>query len=320
MTSATAPAPRLAGGREMVRDGALEDARSALPVLTREEWSRHRRALCAAGTAAIIADAVPADVLEGWTPEAIAETCGDLEVVAFTALPRHGVPYAAREAMGEQRLVLRDFVAHLRGGAAGYLTQAPLARFGALLDRLPVRAPHDEHTYSTNLWLGAATRSGLHYDSADNLFVQLYGTKRAILSPCRAVRRLHPFPDNPSKSSVDFEDPAWREAYPRTAGASLLELDVRPGEVVYIPRGWWHYFAADEPAVSVNIWFGRTLTQAEHLRRLASAGTAPLARLVRDVVAVGVLGRPYEQRPYSPPPLGVSLARRLRLRTPPRKQ
>lgn len=296
--------------------GALLQTREVeevVPQISTAQWNRHRAALCEQRAAVLIRRAVASTDLAEWTLEAIRARCGGAVITASTALPRHGVPYAAADEMHDERLELGKFIDHLACGGAGYLTQAPLSDFSELAERAPVGCPKDEHCHAVNLWIGGLTRSGFHYDSADNLFVQLAGMKRVMLSPSRRLRDLYPFPDNYSKSTIDFERPDWRNQYPKTNRARIQTLIVDEGDVLYIPRGWWHYLATDHTSVSINIWFGRSLTVSERMRRFTSAGPSVWRQVARDFALLGVLGRPYDQRPYSPPPAGLRLARTLGL-------
>lgn len=35
---------------------------------------------------------------------------------------------------------------------------------------------------------------------------------------------------------------------------SPLQVTLCPGDVLFIPKHWWHYVECTEPAVSVNTW------------------------------------------------------------------
>ena len=34
-----------------------------------------------------------------------------------------------------------------------------------------------------------------------------------------------------------------------------LRADLRPGDVLFIPEGWWHYVVTPVTSVSVSVWF-----------------------------------------------------------------
>jgi len=107
-------------------------------------------------------------------------------------------------------------------------------------------------------WLSAAdTRSPLHMDLPDNLFCQFVGRKRVRLFSPRQEWRMYrhaPWSRLPQVSRVDAEDPDLG-AFPRFAGARSLTCTIAPGEMLYIPRFWWHQIRSLDLSVSVNYWW-----------------------------------------------------------------
>jgi lysine-specific demethylase 8 len=39
------------------------------------------------------------------------------------------------------------------------------------------------------------------------------------------------------------------------AATEWVEVALGPGEVLYIPPGWWHYVKALQPSASVSFWW-----------------------------------------------------------------
>ena len=78
---------------------------------------------------------------------------------------------------------------------------------------------------------------------------------------------------------------AWpREArFPRYAAARPLRVTLHPGEILFVPSGWWHVVRYREPAISVNHfwlapWARSVGCRRLHLERLrASARSARAA-------------------------------------------
>jgi hypothetical protein len=277
---------------EKWRDVA-EDARSVkLPLLIHELFAAQARA---------------------WSPERFVEHWPTREVAVVVDLPPHGVPYREQSDNYHRRLTMREFVALLREGRAAYLNQAALADYDALRDDIPADALGLGRIFALNLWVGGRTRSGLHYDNADNLFGQIFGTKRALLISPEYSRRLYPFADNPSKSQVDLDDPDERR-FPKIARVEVWSCDLQPGDALYIPRGWWHHITAADVSISINCWHGDTLSEYERLQGFLAGGTRVLSRTVYDFVWHGVCGRPYRARLFSPPPPGVRAYRSVKAR------
>jgi len=102
--------------------------------------------------------------------------------------------------------------------------------------------PRTAHiTEESALWLGPPrSRTGLHADPHGfNLLCQLYGTKRVWLIEPRAandIPRSKRFDDGAKTTDLEF----WT-----TSVATLVAIRARPftlrrGDVLYIPRWWWH--------------------------------------------------------------------------------
>ena len=117
---------------------------------------------------------------------------------------------------------------------------------------------------------GAVTR--LHYDHYDNIYLQLRGHKRFVVFPPLEARGLYPFPlhhplDQRARVHVDVAEqplpsPTHAAAFPRLAATRGYEIDLGPGDVLYIPHHWWHHVettsgdaAVDSLSLSLNLWF-----------------------------------------------------------------
>jgi lysine-specific demethylase 8 len=157
------------------------------------------------------------------------------------------------------------------------------------------------------LWMGASTRSGMHYDYVDNLFAQVHGTKLAILAAPEEAFNLHLFPDSHTKSQVAPEHPDL-EAHPRFARAKLIQAMLEPGDVLFLPRAWWHYFASSPSSISLACWHGEPLTPRYDLQvMMRMRSPKAWALLVRDFAAQAMDRRPEDTRLFSPPSTGRML-------------
>jgi hypothetical protein len=43
--------------------------------------------------------------------------------------------------------------------------------------------------------------------------------------------------------------------YPQYKDAKYIEIELKEGEILFIPKLWWHHVETIEPSISVNFWF-----------------------------------------------------------------
>jgi hypothetical protein len=72
------------------------------------------------------------------------------------------------------------------------------------------------------------------------------------------------------EAPFDFSSEARRTNAAFWERASPVVLVLRPGEVVLVPRGWWHYAAALDPSVTAMKNFYDAETNLEALARVAA--------------------------------------------------
>lgn len=109
-------------------------------------------------------------------------------------------------------------------------------------------------------WLGpAGSLSTLHFDRADNFFVQIYGRKKWMhYAPEERQNLYAPSPSLIDAllhfSPIDPEQPDYSK-YPAFRDAEPIETVVEPGEIIFTPAGWWHYVRSLEPSISLNFFW-----------------------------------------------------------------
>jgi len=125
------------------------------------------------------------------------------------------------------------------------------------------------------LWLGSAMScTPLHYDSYGvNLVAQLQGEKKWILYAPEESTNLYPtrvpFENSSVYASVDPAHPQYFR-YPRFRDAQALTVTLRPGDLLYVPKHWWHYVVAETTSLSVNSWFDVPGDEGDRLRELVA--------------------------------------------------
>eukprot|EP01031_Cornospumella_fuschlensis_P025595 gene25595-30909_t len=143
--------------------------------------------------------------------------------------------------------------------------------FPELLPYLEVFAPHLVsafaaslwHINSAQLWLNSRdVQAGFHYDTQDNLLYQLSGEKTVyvILQPNHSS--IHTYPSfHPYyrqgfmvNSSINNVSHVYGLEMRGEIG-SVLQVTLRKGEAIYIPKGYLHSVAtSSSDSLSVNTW------------------------------------------------------------------
>lgn len=99
-------------------------------------------------------------------------------------------------------------------------------------------------------WFGpAGTITPLHHDPVNLVMAHVTGRKRwRIISPDQTPL-LYNYIGVFSK--VDCENPDY-EKYPSFRDVNIIEVVVEPGEVIFIPIGWWHQVKALDISFSLS--------------------------------------------------------------------
>lgn len=107
----------------------------------------------------------------------------------------------------------------------------------------------------TNIWMGTAgSGSKLHFDSADNILVQVVGEKQVVLISPDQSDLLHRKSPSDNLSPIDIERPDLNK-YPNFRGVEGTVARLGPGDALYIPATHWHWVRAFTSSISVNFWF-----------------------------------------------------------------
>jgi hypothetical protein len=193
---------------------------------------------------------------------------------------------------------MKGFLRHLRGGATLVFNSIDelIPPLGTLCEEL-----EDLFRISlqANAYAGWKTDNGfdLHWDDHDTLILQVAGRKRwRVYAPTR----LHPIEKDIAVAPKPTEPPVW-------------DGDLEDGDMLYMPRGWWHVaFPKNEPSLHLTIglahrtgshlvrWIAREL-KAEALIRAdlphladeqaQQAYAVRVAELIRERVTPDVIAR-----------------------------
>lgn len=238
-----------------------------------------------------------------WTDEFLMDAVGDVRVNVET--PTTSETWALFGSDVVRRwLPFRDFVAHLRNDSATLRYYLNLQDQGNSF--VPDQDAHDEdeiehvggprllrpplsHLSSDfsvpsfllvsiveqiHFWMGHSrsngSRSKLHMDPNDNLYVVLNGTKHLTIFGPYDAERMYTYgkvrqiaPNGRQMLSdifhahfgqVDAEYPDL-DRFPLFSGATPLKVTLQAGDMLYMPAGWYHETTSIGRHLAMNFWF-----------------------------------------------------------------
>ena len=124
------------------------------------------------------------------------------------------------------------------------------------------RMPLLDELVEPRMWIGNAVKVNTHFDLAHNIACVVGGRRRFTLFPPGQLANLYiaPLDFTPSGapvSLVQFTAPDHAR-FPRYAEAlrHAMQVELGPGDALFIPYGWWHHVESLEPLnVLVNYWW-----------------------------------------------------------------
>jgi len=210
----------------------------------------------ASGTPFVVTDLVPRWPAFGrWSPADLRARFGDVEIEASTN--READPhYDIRFSRHAERMRLDAFVDRVLARPHSndiYLIannhNLERDRLAPLFDDIvqPAYLDPSRVVGSSALWFGpAGTITPLHHDTSNILLCQVSGRKRVYLvdptEPALLARANGVY--------CELDVPDVREQLP---DVRVFELELAPGEALFIPLGWWHEIHALDVSITVAL-------------------------------------------------------------------
>lgn len=213
--------------------------------------------------------------LRRWSFEHVGTAIGDRTI--HPVIARNGRwSVDLREGMRTEEMDFATYRAEMESGEVRHYLRLPLeGEFDDLLaDEYETPVYCRKRIFmKKNLWVGSAgVSSGLHYDMMHNVVGQIVGRRRAVLFAPEEGSNLYAYPLRSLSwhhSPVRVEDPDL-DRYPNFTKARRMEVEIEAGELLFIPKGWWHHFATVENAIAINFfWLTKRLAPAIALARAA---------------------------------------------------
>eukprot|EP01094_Clydonella_sp_ATCC50884_P023757 TRINITY_DN5777_c0_g1_i3.p1 TRINITY_DN5777_c0_g1~~TRINITY_DN5777_c0_g1_i3.p1 ORF type:complete len:491 (+),score=70.54 TRINITY_DN5777_c0_g1_i3:283-1755(+) len=155
-----------------------------------------------------------------------------------------GVGYVAQTNLFDQISSLRQDIA------------VPDYCFFAELEGSDSDGEDDVELPTINAWFGPqGTITPCHNDPKDNLLCQVVGHKYVRLYSPQDSRYLYPIEGMlKNNSQVDVMCPDL-ESFPEFLNAHGFDCKLGPGDMLFIPKGWWHYVESLSVSFSVSFWW-----------------------------------------------------------------
>ena len=197
--------------------------------------------------------------MKKWTPDYLKATCG-AETVEIMGARETTKQYEIQDAPHRRNVRFADYVDMVEGGRETndiYLTarndffnkpgMKPL-----LADFMPFNEflKSDGTGNGTFFWYGPkGTVTPLHYDPMNIFMAQVRGRKTVKLVPANDLDLV--YNHYAVYSQVDLSDPDYAK-FPRFRDARVLEVELEPGDVLFLPVGWWHWVKSLDASITVS--------------------------------------------------------------------
>lgn len=98
------------------------------------------------------------------------------------------------------------------------------------------------------------TVTGFHLDWVDNVLAQIYGSKAVIMVSPDQTPGMYPSRKYDMVSTFSSIDPDHydRKTHPLYEQVKPIHTKLEAGEMLFIPRGWWHHIRSLSSSISVG--------------------------------------------------------------------
>lgn len=195
--------------------------------------------------------------LSRWSPDYLKTKIGNAEV-EFQGGRNAAPDFELAKDRHKQIMPFDAFIDLITSNGPG--NDAYITAYNASSNQRALQALHEDlgpiEPYLTDapgmLWIGpGGTFTPLHFDLTNNLLAQVVGSKVLTLLPPSESAKLenhrHVF-----SAIHDITDPERLDMFPRAREAVQYDVQIDPGDLLFIPFGWWHQVAAVDFSVTLT--------------------------------------------------------------------
>lgn len=205
-----------------------------------------------------------------WNAEYLIEKAGDCEV-QIQARRNQNRNYETESSQHRQMTRFGDFVRQVFSGEASndvYMTARngdvngqALAGLWADLEPLPNMLSGPADARRMFFWIGpAGTVTPLHHDLTNNLMAQVVGRKLVkLIAPDYLPYIYNHFH---CYSQVDPENVDTAK-FPLFERVRVYDVEIGPGDLLFLPVGWWHHVRSLDPSITITATNFRGLNRFE---------------------------------------------------------
>lgn len=195
----------------------------------------------------------------GWTPHRLSALAGDPEIEvqrgreADTDYELNSIAHKGRDRLSavlarwDAERPTNDWYVTANNGGHNRDALAPLWQdVGDIPGYLAAGAEPGRDGY---LWIGPrGTVTPWHHDLTNNLLLQIRGRKRVSLVSSAQTGLMR----NHRHCFSLFGGDAGFSAAPEQERPRAMEVEIGPGDILFIPVGWWHHVTGLEPTIGMS--------------------------------------------------------------------
>lgn len=123
----------------------------------------------------------------------------------------------------------------------------------SLPEWFPYNFPMDPKYFSSVFRIGSKDMQlWTHYDMMDNILCHMYGTKHVTLWNPNLAHRMYLHGSTSEVIHIDTENV---DKYPLFPYNQSISCTLQPGDLLYIPSLWFHNIHAENPCISINLFW-----------------------------------------------------------------